>query len=226
MSTQNTPRPVPWISIEGVDGAGKSSHIPTIVKCLEDAGFRVASTREPGGTDLGERLREEILNTKMALATEVLLAFASRAEHLDKVILPALESGTAVVCDRFTDSTYAYQGAGQGFPIQDIDTLAAMIQKGQKPNLTLIFDVPPEVSAQRLAGTGKDPDKFESQDQDYFAAVRQRYLDIAASEPDRVKIIDSTKPLIEVSAQVRQVVNDFIKEWGPAPPAPSRRPHP
>lgn len=226
MSRQPNSRSVPWISVEGVDGAGKSSHIHTIVSCLEEAGFRVVSTREPGGTDLGERLREEILNTKMDLSTEVLLAFASRAEHLAKVINPALENNFAVVCDRFTDSTYAYQGAGQGFPIQDIDTLAAIVQKGAKPNLTLIFDVPPEVSAQRLAGTGKDPDKFESQSRDYFAAVRQKYLDIAAAEPDRVKIIDSTKPLAEVSAQVKEVVNDFLQSWGPAPARPSRRPHP
>lgn len=214
--------PVPWISIEGVDGAGKSSHIPVIVSCLEQAGFKVVSTREPGGTPLGERLREEILNTTMSLQTEVLLAFASRSEHLDKVIRPALASRQAVVCDRFTDSTYAYQGAGAGYPAEKIAELANQVHPQENPDLTLIFDVPPEVSAQRLAGTGKDPDKFESQGLDYFATVRNRYLEIASNDPSRVKIIDSTKPIEEVSQQVCQVVQDFLHSWGPAPTSPRR----
>lgn len=221
MST-NTHHPVPWISIEGVDGAGKSSHIPVIVSCLEQAGFKVVSTREPGGTPLGERLRDEILNSPMSLETEVLLAFASRAEHLDKVIRPALASRQAIVCDRFTDSTYAYQGAGAGYPAEKIASLAQHIHADDNPNLTLIFDVPPEVSAKRLAGTGKNPDKFESQGLEYFATVRNRYLEIASNEPSRVRIIDSTRPIDEVSNQVKQVVDDFLHAWGPAPVTPRR----
>jgi len=225
MKKQSPFRPCPWITIEGVDGAGKSSHVSNIVAQLEAAGFKVISTREPGGTPLGERLREEILNTQMGLETEVLLAFASRAEHLEKVILPALDSQTAVICDRFTDSTYAYQGAGEGYPRQRIDQIAALVQKGHSPDLTLIFDVPPEVSRQRLSGTGKDPDKFESKDLAYFGAVRNRYLEIAKEEPERVRVIDSTRPLVEVSAQVQEVIGQFLEQWGPAP-APVRRPQP
>lgn len=226
MTTQSSSRPCPWITIEGVDGAGKSSHVPNIIRQLEKVGFKVVSTREPGGTPLGERLREEILNTPMSLETEVLLAFASRAEHLDKVIRPALDSNTAVVCDRFTDSTYAYQGAGAGYPQEQITRLAEQVQKGMKPDLTLIFDVPPEVSRQRLAGTCKDPDKFESQGQEYFASVRNAYLDIARKEPQRVRVIDSTRPLAEVAAQVEVVLSEFLDQWGPAPSSPSRRHHP
>lgn len=226
MTTQSSSRPCPWITIEGVDGAGKSSHVPNIIRQLEERGFKVVATREPGGTPLCERLREEILNTPMSLETEVLLAFASRAEHLDKVIRPALESNTAVVCDRFTDSTYAYQGAGAGYPEEHITRLADQVQKGMKPDLTLIFDVPPEVSRQRLSGTGKDPDKFESQGLEYFASVRNAYLTIARKEPDRVRVIDSTRPLNEVATQVEAVVAEFLEQWGPAPAIPVRRPHP
>ena len=225
MTTQSPSRVAPWITIEGVDGAGKSSHVPNIVKQLEAAGFRVVSTREPGGTPLGERLRDEILTTPMALETEVLLAFASRAEHLDKVIRPSLDAQMAVVCDRFTDSTFAYQGAGAGYPADRIAHLAEQVQRGQSPDLTLVFDVPPDVSRQRLSGTGKEPDKFESQGLDYFAAVRDCYLGIARREPDRVRVIDSTRPLSDVSDQVRAVVAEFIERWGPAP-TPTRRPHP
>ena len=225
MTTPQNDRPSPWITIEGVDGAGKSSHVPNIVRQLEQAGFKVVSTREPGGTPLGERLRDEILTTPMSLETEVLLAFASRAEHLDKVIRPALASSSAVVCDRFTDSTYAYQGAGAGYPAAQINRLAVQVQAGDRPNLTLIFDVPPEVSRQRLAGTGKDPDKFEAQGLEYFAAVRNCYLEIAQREPDRVRVIDSTRPLAEVAAQVEAVVGQFLEQWGPAP-AQGRRRHP
>jgi dTMP kinase len=227
MNKSSPARPTPWISIEGVDGAGKSSHIPTLIAKLEEAGFRVVSTREPGGTPLGERLREEILNTPMALETEVLLAFASRAEHLDKVIRPALAGNCAVVCDRFTDSTYAYQGAGAGYPAEKIAQLAQQVQRGEQPDLTLVFDVPPEVSRDRLSGTGKEPDKFESQGLDYFAPVRTRYLEIARLDPQRVRIIDSTVPLAQVSATVAQVVQDFLQQWGPAPvPSSARRAHP
>lgn len=204
---------VPWISVEGVDGAGKSSHIKHIVKMLQDAGFEVTSTREPGGTDLGERLREEILNTPMALQTEVLLAFASRAEHLNKVIRPALSRGHAVVCDRFTDSTYAYQGAGQGYPLEQIKQLEQMVHPDEQPDLTLIFDLPVSESMRRLEGTGKTPDKFESQNHDYFERVRSGYHARAKASPARIRLIDSSPSLADVQASVKQTVQEFLEQW-------------
>ena len=208
-----TARKSPWITVEGVDGAGKSSHIPAIVAMLEAAGFSVVSTREPGGTELGERLRTEILTTPMALGTEVLLAFASRAEHLSQVIRPALAINQAIVCDRFTDSTYAYQGQGQGFPAADIKLLEQMVHGDVQPDMTLLFDLPVEESLRRLGTTGKDPDKFESQDADYFDRVRSGYHQRVQAFPNRVRVIDSSKPWDEVKEQVRSVVSDFIAKW-------------
>lgn len=206
-------RKSPWITVEGVDGAGKSSHIEPLIEMLSAAGFTVVSTREPGGTELCERLRNEILNTPMALQTEILLAFSSRSEHLDKVIRPALANGNAVVCDRFTDSTYAYQGAGRGGDLQQIKLLEQMVHGDIQPDLTLIFDLPPEESKRRLGNTGKNPDKFESQSVDFFADVRQGYLDRAASDPTRVKIIDSRPSLANVKKAVAEQVADFLSDW-------------
>jgi len=203
----------PWITVEGVDGAGKSSHIEPIIALLKEAGFDVVSTREPGGTPLCEDLRQKILFTPMALDTEVLLAFASRAEHLNAVIRPALNKGSAVVCDRFTDSTYAYQGCGFGYPVENIEHLEKMVQRGDQPDLTLVFDLPPEESFRRLAKTQKNPDKFESQSLEFFADVRQGYLDRAAKDPSRVKVIDSRPSLDDVKKAVAQQVKDFLEQW-------------
>ena len=213
----------PWISVEGVDGAGKSSHIQPLVKLLEDFGFEVVSTREPGGTPLGERLREEILNTPMALQTEVLLAFASRAEHLAQVIRPALQDGHAIVCDRFTDSTYAYQGGGQGYPLDQIKQLEQSVHGDIQPDLTLVFDLPVEESFRRLQLTGKDPDKFESQSKEYFERVRQGYHARLAGEPQRVRLIDSSVSLEAVREQVLDVVGEFLKQWTATPSARTKR---
>ena len=217
-----------FITIEGVEGAGKSSVIADAAEFLREVGREMLITREPGGCALGKALRAQLLdsrNTGIAPETEIFLYLADRAQHVREVILPALVLGKVVLCDRFTDSTYAYQGAGAGYPAAQIDRLAAQVQAGDRPNLTLIFDVPPEVSRQRLAGTGKDPDKFEAQGLEYFAAVRNCYLEIAQREPDRVRVIDSTRPLAEVAAQVEAVVGQFLEQWGPAP-AQGRRRHP
>ena len=203
----------PWITVEGVDGAGKSSHIEPIITLLKEAGFDVVSTREPGGTPLCEDLRQKILFTSMSLDTEVLLAFASRAEHLNAVIRPALNKGSAVVCDRFTDSTYAYQGCGFGYPVENIEHLEKMVQRGDQPDLTLVFDLPPEESFRRLAKTEKNPDKFESQSLEFFADVRQGYLDRAAKDPSRVKVIDSRPSLEDVKKAVAHQVKDFLEQW-------------
>ena len=203
----------PWISIEGVDGAGKSSHVATIVDFLRSQGFEVVSTREPGGTPLGERLREEILNTNMNLQTEILLAFASRAEHLHQVIFPALAQGHAVVCDRFTDSTFAYQGCGADGNLDHIKMLEDMVHPQSNPDVTFLFDLPAEESLRRLSKTGKTPDKFESQNQDYFEKVRLGYLTRAKADPSRIKIISSLPSLEQVKENVTKELETFVALW-------------
>lgn len=207
----------PFITIEGVDGAGKSSHIPTVVAALREAGFEVVQTNEPGGTELGLLLREQILNTAMDLQTEVLLAFASRRENLVQVIEPALASGKAVVCDRFTDSTFAYQGRAGGCPASFISYLENTVHPARQPDLTLLFDLPVEESKRRLGGTGKTPDKFEGQGHAYFERVRAGYLARQAADPGRFKIIDASPSIEEVARQVRQAVAGFLEAHGPRP---------
>jgi dTMP kinase len=212
----------PFITIEGVDGAGKSSHLSTISEMLRASGYDILETREPGGTVLGEDLRTMILQVPMSLGAEVMLAFASRAEHLEQKIRPALGSGKAVVCDRFTDSTFAYQGAGGGFDLAHLASLEAIVHGDIQPDMTLLFDLPVEESLRRLGGTGKTPDKFEGQNASYFESVRAGYHARVNENPSRFRIIDSSKPLVDVSAQVKQVVAEFIA----ARPAPRRSPCP
>lgn len=201
----------PFVTVEGVDGAGKSSHIDAIVATLQGAGWTVISTREPGGTPLGEDLRNLLLNRPMSLDTEILLAFASRAQHLTDVIRPALEQGVAVVCDRFTDSTCAYQGGGRHGPIAMIQDLERTIHADLQPDLTLLFDLPVEMSLQRLAGTGKAPDKFESQNAQFFQDVRNAYHQRVAQTPDRFAVIDSSVPKDEVAQAVARVMATFAQ---------------
>jgi dTMP kinase len=226
-----SPRKVPFITIEGVDGAGKSSHVATVAALLRSAGLDVIETREPGGAgvDLCERIREEILNTPKDLQTTVFLAFSSRTEHLDKVIRPALGAGQAVLCDRFTDSTYAYQGGGDGYPIDRIQTLEAMVHGDLQPDLTLLFDLPVAESMRRLTLTSKVPDLFESRPASFFERVRGVYLERA--KDTRFRIIDSMPSMEEVSAQVVSEVTRFLREWGyepgtvdPTPPVRGRKP--
>lgn len=205
----------PFITIEGVDGAGKSSHIPTIVGALKAAGFEVVQTNEPGGTPLGIRLREEILNTEMDFQTEVLMAFASRRENLKKVIEPALSMGVAVVCDRFTDSTFAYQGAAGGCPLDVLDFLEKTVHPDVQPDLTFLFDLPVEESKRRLGGTGKTPDKFESQGLEYFDRVRAGYLARRDASPSRFVVIDASVTIEQVAEQVRARLADFLVVWAP-----------
>lgn len=213
----------PFITVEGVDGAGKSSHIPVIVEELKEAGFDVVETNEPGGTKLGFVLRKEILNTEMSVDTEVLLAFASRKENIDNIIRPALVSGSAVVCDRFTDSTYAYQMAGGGADRKLLDFMSTAIQKGLEPDLTLLFDLPCEISMSRLSG--KDKDKFEVRPIEYFESVRKGYEDRVNANPLRFAVIDSTPSLEEVKEQVRVRLAEFLASWEPAP-TPKSNPKP
>jgi len=166
---------------------------------LRALGRDVCVTREPGGTPLGESIREWVLHQPVDTVTEVLLMFAARAEHLDKVIRPALQAGRVVLCDRFTDATLAYQGAGRGVDMGFLRALAARVEAGTRPTLTVLFDVPPAVSRERLAGL-KTPDRFEQEQQDFFERVRQGYLELAAAEPGRFVVLDASRPLDEVTA--------------------------
>ena len=185
------------ITLEGVDGAGKSSHLQFIADQVamkgKDAGGRhVVVTREPGGTALAERLRKAILEEPMDPVAETFLIFAARTDHVARVIRPALDAGSWVVCDRFTDATVAYQGAGQGVSLELIERLGLASHSGLLPDRTLLFDCPYEVSKQRLAASGKALDRFEREDHAFFDRVRSAYLARAKAEPGRVRVIDAS----------------------------------
>ena len=193
-----------FITLEGVDGAGKSTHIPWIAERLRAGGREVVVTREPGGTALAEKLRARVLAEKMDPQQETDLMFEARADHVARVIRPALERGAWVLCDRFTDSTRAYQGAGKGVPRERIDALARKVHPGLKPDLTLVFDATYGVSRQRLAG--RDLDKFEAEGAEFFERVRKAYWELAREDPERVRMIDGARPLDEVKAQVEDLL--------------------
>lgn len=198
-----------FITLEGIDGAGKSTHHGWLVDYLRQRGINVVATREPGGTPLGEKLRELLLAEPMHLETEALLMFAARREHLDKLILPALLRGDWVVSDRFTDASFAYQGGGRGLPRGKLEILEAWVQDGLQPDLTLLFDAPTEVARARLArlaAAGNVPDRFEQEQQAFFERVRRAYLDRALREPGRMVRVDATRPLEEIRAELERVV--------------------
>lgn len=194
------------ITFEGIDGAGKSTHIPFVVGLLEAAGYTVVSTREPGGTKLGEQLRQLLLHQPMHLETEALLMFAARREHIDKVIEPALARGDWVVSDRFTDASFAYQGGGRKLSIAKLEILEKWVHPNLQPDLTLLFDVPLEVARTRLQ-TARDPDKFEQEQADFFADTRAEYLRRAAEFPARFRVIDSNRPIEEIQEELRWVIS-------------------
>jgi dTMP kinase len=205
-----------FITVEGGEGAGKSSNLAYIQTMLEAAGKQVLFTREPGGTPLGESIRELLLghqHTGMADETELLLMFAARAEHLHSKILPALEAGTWVLCDRFTDASYAYQGAGRGITHERIATLEQYVQGDLRPDLTLLLDLPVETGLER-AGKRSAPDRFEREAVEFFHKVRQGYLQIAANEPGRVRVIDASPALEEVQQQISTVLQDYLAAHG------------
>jgi len=181
---------------------------------LETAGKAILETREPGGTPLGEDLRQLLLghrHTGMHEDTELLLMFAARAEHLQQKILPALRSGKWVLCDRFTDASYAYQGGGRGMDTRRIAELETWVQGDVRPHLTLLMDLPVEQGLER-AGRRSSPDRFESEALEFFERVRQAYLEIARQDPGRVKIIDASRPLQEVRARIRAVMESFLEQ--------------
>jgi dTMP kinase len=201
-----------FITVEGGEGAGKSSNLSYIQSLLQGAGIDVLFTREPGGTELGEDIRELLLghkHTGMADDTELLMMFASRAEHLNRKIIPALESGTWVLCDRFTDATYAYQGGGRNISFERINILENWAQGDLRPDITLLLDLPVETGLAR-ARNRSAPDRFESEKIDFFEKVRSAYLSIAESDSQRVKVIDASLPLEQVQAQIKDVLDEFL----------------
>ena len=183
------------ITLEGVDGAGKSTHIQFIADTLRAEARKVIVTREPGGTDLADRLREILLNEAMDPLTETLLVFVARADHVARVIRPALLEGKWVICDRFTDSTLAYQGAGKGVDVNVIKRLSEIVTSGLKPDRTLVFDIEHTVSSHRLQTSGKSLDRFEREEKPFFERVRGAYLAAAKAEPERIRIINAAASL-------------------------------
>jgi dTMP kinase len=198
-----------FITFEGIDGAGKSTHIGFVTELLKDAGKTVVSTREPGGTAVGEKLRELLLHEKMHLETEALLMFASRREHIAQVIAPALARGDWVLSDRFTDASFAYQGGGRGLPLDKLDRLEQWVHPQLQPDLTLLFDVPLAVARERLDAT-RTLDKFESEQEAFFERCRNEYLRRAAEHPGRIAVIDSTRSIDEVRAALRVVLEKLL----------------
>ncbi len=194
-----------FITLEGMDGAGKSTHIPSIIEALQARGHEVVSTREPGGTPLGERLRELLLHEPMHAETETLLMFAARREHIANVIEPALARGAYVLSDRFTDATYAYQCGAKGVAASKIQMLEQWVQADLQPDLTLLFDVPVEVSIQRLSAA-RTPDKFERETADFFTRIRHAYLQRAQQNPARFRIIDANMPLEIVDKSIKDII--------------------
>ncbi|MEO6352943.1 MAG: dTMP kinase [Burkholderiaceae bacterium] len=194
-----------FITFEGIDGAGKSTHIGFVAALLEASGKTVVTTREPGGTSLGEKLRELLLHEKMHLETEALLMFASRREHIAQVIEPALARGDWVISDRFTDATFAYQGGGRKLDLHKLNLMEQWVHPHLQPDLTLLFDVPLEVARARLDASCA-LDKFEQEQDDFFCATRAEYLRRAAQFPQRFRIVDATPPIAKVRAVLEEII--------------------
>lgn len=195
-----------FITFEGIDGAGKSTQIAAAVALLEARGIDVVHTREPGGTPLGERLRELLLHEPMYLETEAMLMFAARREHLAAKIEPALASGRWVVCDRFSDATYAYQVGGRGLDRHKFDVLEAWVHPTLQPDLTLVFDLAPELAAARMRAAGSAPDRFEREQRDFHERVRAAYLERAGRAPGRIRVVDAGRAPAAIRAEVEALV--------------------
>ena len=201
-----------FITVEGIEGAGKTTCMQVVTDVIEQQGISAIHTREPGGTDLGEDLRNLLLghkHTGMSDDAELLMMFAARAEHIAQKIKPALDAGNWVLCDRFTDATYAYQGYGRGISLEKISGLENWVQGELRPDLTLLMDLPVKMGMER-AGKRSAPDRFESEAWDFFERIRQGYLSIAAEQSSRVKVIDASQDLHNVQEQVRAAVEAFV----------------
>lgn len=201
-------KPGKFITFEGIDGAGKSTHISFVASLLHDRGHTVITTREPGGTPLGEQLRKLLLHEKMHLETEALLMFAARREHLAQVIEPALARGDWVISDRFTDATFAYQGGGRQLAREKLEALERWVHPHLQPDLTLLFDVPLEVARARL-DRARDPDRFEQEKAAFFAATQAEYRRRAEQFSGRFRIIDSSKTIDEVNQRLISIFKEF-----------------
>lgn len=202
-----------FITVEGGEGVGKSSNIAFILSYLKDKGIDVVSTREPGGTELSEKIRDVLLDAKnksMVSDTELLLMFAARAQHLAVLIKPSLKKGKWVLCDRFTDATYAYQGGGRGIPMQRIAILEDWVQGELRPDLTILLDLPIEIGMQR-ASERSAPDRIEQEKNHFFEAVRQTYLKMAVDSPQRYRVIDASQTLEQVQKDIAAVLDEHIK---------------
>ena len=195
-----------FITFEGIDGAGKSTHIAHVSDLIRARGLNVVSTREPGGTPLGEKLRELLLHQEMHLETEAMLMFAARREHVAKIIEPALARGDWVVCDRFSDATYAYQGGGRGLDKKKFAELEQWVHGHLQPDLTFLFDLPPSVAGERICAQGRQLDRFEQERVDFHVRVRQAYLDRAAATPQRIKVINADQPLEIIKKMVEETL--------------------
>ena len=202
-----------FVTLEGPEGAGKSTNLEYLAARLREQGADVVLTREPGGTALGERIRALLLDPSdepMAADAELLLVFAARAQHLERVIRPALARGALVLCDRFTDATYAYQGGGRGLPVQRIAELERFVQGDLRPDLTLVFDLPIDVGLARAAARGR-LDRFEQESRGFFTAVREAYLRRAASDSARYRVIDAAQPLAQVQAFLERLIPEMLE---------------
>lgn len=203
-----------FITIEGTEGVGKTTNIEFIMQWLNDNGISFINTREPGGTPLAEEIRQVLLSNReerVCSKAELLMMFAGRAQHIDQVIEPQLAQGNWVLCDRFTDATYAYQGAGREMGDDLIKSLETMVQGDMRPDLTLVLDVPVELGLER-AGKRSEPDRFELEKTDFFNRVRQAYLSMATNNPERYKIIDASQILEHVQLQIADTLNSFLQK--------------
>jgi dTMP kinase len=209
MTHDSTAVPGKFISFEGIDGAGKSTHIGFVADFLKARGKTVVTSREPGGTAVGEKLRDMLLHEKMHVETEALLMFASRREHIAQVIEPALARGDWVISDRFTDASFAYQGGGRGLARAKMEALEQWVHPHLQPVLTLLFDVPLDVARARLDAT-RTLDKFEQEQQDFFAACRNEYLRRAAQFAERIVVVDSTRSIAETRATLSAVLEKLL----------------
>ena len=202
-----------FITLEGIDGAGKSTHLEWLAGFLEGRGIRVTRTREPGGTAAGERLRELMLHSGAALhpETETLLMFAARREHIDKVIEPALARGVWVICDRFTDATFAYQAAGSGVSWAKVEQLERWVQDGLEPHVTVLFDVAPDIGLAR-ATRGKRPDRFETEQVAFYERAREAYLRRARGAPHRIHVVDASRALSEIHKELEAIFSKLCSD--------------
>lgn len=201
-----------FITVEGIEGVGKSTHIEVMRAAIEARGLSVLTSREPGGTPAAEKIRGILLehgDEPVPDIAELLLMFAARSLHVNNVIRPAIAAGTWVICDRFTDTSRAYQGAGRGFPIAEIDRIADWVHPDLQPDLTLLLDAPVEIGMQR-AGKRSQPDRIETSKDDFFTRARECYLELAKAEPDRFAVVDASQEIDEVRSDVTAIINALL----------------